>query len=807
MNTSSLVSACTVIKWNEQHLVAYVQCIDVNEELLLQQCRSNLPSYMVPSKFILLERFPLNPNGKLDRKYLPQPEFSSLTTDHNASVPSTTLEQQLQDIFSQAFHIESPPIEVPFGQLGGTSLNAILALTLIRQQICTNADILLLFSNPSIRQLAKAIEPLLIVNESQNTIITSKQYNETHIRSLPSPLIESVGIILLICQWVLPIIIIINQCQPFLFLILPIFHLVLYIFCSRLFSFKNNKPDNIFSWNYYRWWFLDRLWNNNRFWLQHIIGTPLYNNYLRLCGADVSLDAHIYSTSMDAPWLLDIDDGSWIAGQTVFNCLHFNNDNNTFQLYPIRIGSNCSIGARTILYDGANIENNVIVQPMSSVNGFVASQTIIDGDDDKSSSTNTFMTYNNRSLSIWHKIFQVIALCSLICVHCILLIIIYKVYSIVQVPLPIIIAFCWTLWSILGCFISISLLKFIVGSCTAGEIYPIGSWSYLHKLWLRQLVVSSFHHAWLLLNSYDHIYPIVLRWLGAHIEDNVKISEIDTFLSYPTNLLHFKTGVTTFGSVLLVPTELTLSGDHCVDHITLGSYTNLGNGCSILPGSHLASETIIGNLTRVSRETNSNTGDIFIGAPASVMPFKMPLRLTTTTSAGQMKIIPTWHTCFSHFISKSLLLTIYSLTGIVGMLSIHTILICISYRYRSHIRYPILQQIISRLRQDHQQFICPFLGNTQWLIILFRALGAHIGEGIVIPNFSCLSDYHLITIENDVRLNMHANIQCHSFEQRVLQLDSVTIKSSCILMSGSLKNLFCGYTTAKHRLTLIVTKP
>ncbi|CAF3482839.1 unnamed protein product, partial [Adineta steineri] len=229
----------------------------------------------------------------------------------------------------------------------------------------------------------------------------------------------------------------------------------------------------------------------------------------------------------------------------------------------------------------------------------------------------------------------------------------------------------------------------------------------------------------------------------------------------------------------------TLSGDHCVDYITLGSYTNLGNGCSILPGSHLASETMIGNLTRISRETNSNTGDVFLGVPARVMPFKMPSRSTTTTTTDQMKIIPIWHTCFTHFISKSLLLTIYSLTGVVGMLIIHTILICTTYRYRSYIRYPLVQQMISRLRQDHQQFICPFLGNTQWLINLFRALGAHIGEGVIIPDFSCLTDYHLITIENDVRLNMHANIQCHSFEQRVLQLDSVTIKSSCILMSGS----------------------
>ncbi|CAF1334885.1 unnamed protein product [Adineta steineri] len=540
---------------------------------------------------------------------------------------------------------------------------------------------------------------------------------------------------LLICQWVLLIMIIINQCQPFLFLILPIFHLVLYVICSRLFSFKNNKSDNIFSWNYYRWWFLDRLWNNNRFWLQHIIIFVFV--------------------------LLDIDDGTWIADQTVFNCLHFNNDSNTFQLYPVRIASNCSIGTRTILYDGVNIEKNVIVQPMPSVNGFVASQTIIDGDDDKSSSTNTIMTYNNRPLSIWYKIFQVIALCFLICIHSILLIIIYKVYSIVQIPLPIDIAFCWTLWSILGCFISVILLKFIVGSSTAHQIHPIASWSYLHKLWLRQLTVSSFHHAWLLPSSNDDTYPIVLRWLGAQIEDNVKIGEIDTFLSYPTNLLHFETGVTTFGSVLLVPTELTLSG------------------------SHLASEIMIGNLTGVFQETKSNDVEVFIGVPARVMPFKMPLRSPLTTTTDEMKSIPIWHTCFTHFINKSLLLTIYSLTGVVNMFIIHTILICITYRYRSYMRYPVIQQMISRLRKDHQQFICPFLNNTQWLINLFRALGARIGKGVIIPDFSCLTDYHLITIENDVRLNMHANIQCHSFEQRIVKVAPATIGNSCVLMSGS----------------------
>ncbi|CAF4382009.1 unnamed protein product, partial [Adineta steineri] len=190
-----------------------------------------------------------------------------------------------------------------------------------------------------------------------------------------------------------------------------------------------------------------------------------------------------------------------------------------------------------------------------------------------------------------------------------------------------------------------------VGPCTAGEIYPIASWLYLQKIWLRQLIVSSFHHAWLLPTSYDYLYPYVLRWLGAHIEENVKIAEIDTFLSYPTNLLKLEMGVTTFGSVLLVPTELTPSGDHHVDQIILGSHTNLANGCSILPGSCLESETMIGNLTRISRETKSKYGEVFMGVPARTMPFQMPV---TPKNQDQIEIIPFWHTCLSHYVGTCL---------------------------------------------------------------------------------------------------------------------------------------------------------
>ncbi|CAF1503783.1 unnamed protein product, partial [Adineta steineri] len=308
-------------------------------------------------------------------------------------------------------------------------------------------------------------------------------------------------------------------------------------------------------------------------------------------------------------------------------------------------------------------------------------------------------------------------------------------------------------------------------------------WSYLHKVWLRQLIVSSFHHAWLLPTGYDYLYPFILRWLGAQVEDNVKLAKIDIFLSYPTNLLKLETGVTSFADILLVPTEMTLSGDHCVDCITLGPHTNLGNFCSVLPGSHLVSHTMVGNLTRITRETNSNTGDVFIGVPARAMPFQMPLRQATE---DQIKTISFWKTCFCHYISKCLLIGIYWSCGLISGPIVHTIIVCSLYRCSSYVDNKIIKQIIGKLQEDHRVFICSFLGNTQWLIRLFRAYGAKIGNNVIIPDFSSIYDYNLVTIGDHVRLNTSADISGHTFEQRILKLVPVTVGNSCILMGGSM---------------------
>ena len=123
-NTS--ISACVVIKWGDDHLVAYVQSADINEKQLRQHCQSHLPPHMIPSIFIVLKELPLNANGKIDRKCLPSPDLSSLpvssVTEYNA--PHNHFEERVHDVWCETLRRGAGKISTTtsFFSIGGHSL-------------------------------------------------------------------------------------------------------------------------------------------------------------------------------------------------------------------------------------------------------------------------------------------------------------------------------------------------------------------------------------------------------------------------------------------------------------------------------------------------------------------------------------------------------------------------------------------------------------------------------------------------------------------------------------------------------------
>jgi len=100
-------------------LVAYVSLqsgIDVDNAVLREALAAALPDYMVPSAIVVLESLPLNPNGKVDRKVLPEPEFANVD---RYEAPQGEVEETLAGIWAEVLGIGQVGRNDNFFELGG----------------------------------------------------------------------------------------------------------------------------------------------------------------------------------------------------------------------------------------------------------------------------------------------------------------------------------------------------------------------------------------------------------------------------------------------------------------------------------------------------------------------------------------------------------------------------------------------------------------------------------------------------------------------------------------------------------------
>jgi len=119
-----------------------------------------LPDYMVPSFFVPMEKISLTPNGKIDRKALPEPEMISQA---GYSAPRDEIEKKLISIWSEVLFgpnsekINELGIDDNFFQLGGHSLKATVIVARIHKELNVRVPLPELFRNPTIRELAEYI--------------------------------------------------------------------------------------------------------------------------------------------------------------------------------------------------------------------------------------------------------------------------------------------------------------------------------------------------------------------------------------------------------------------------------------------------------------------------------------------------------------------------------------------------------------------------------------------------------------------------------------------------------------------------
>ncbi|MEO8156419.1 MAG: amino acid adenylation domain-containing protein [Betaproteobacteria bacterium] len=136
--------------------------------LLRNHLKARLPRYMIPSAFILMEKFPLTSNGKIDRKAFPAFSGEKLAPVRALAAPQTDTQRELATIWAELLKLDSVGIDDDFFDLGGHSLLAIRAVSRIRDRFAVNLSLRNLLEAPTVEGLARVIDGLSWLKRSRN---------------------------------------------------------------------------------------------------------------------------------------------------------------------------------------------------------------------------------------------------------------------------------------------------------------------------------------------------------------------------------------------------------------------------------------------------------------------------------------------------------------------------------------------------------------------------------------------------------------------------------------------------------------
>jgi amino acid adenylation domain-containing protein len=139
---------------DEPRLVAY-WVGTARREALVEATRRELPATMVPSGWVALESFPLNSNGKIDRKQLPSPEPTLEVEAPHRDMSDT--EACIAAVWRDVLGLTDVPVDEDFFSLGGTSVLATQVILRLEQQLALDISLRTFFETRTVEKLAACV--------------------------------------------------------------------------------------------------------------------------------------------------------------------------------------------------------------------------------------------------------------------------------------------------------------------------------------------------------------------------------------------------------------------------------------------------------------------------------------------------------------------------------------------------------------------------------------------------------------------------------------------------------------------------
>lgn len=807
--------------------------------------REKLPDYMVPAAIELVDVFPLLPSGKVNRNALPKPK--QVASDSNYVAPKTDLEKTLAEVWEKSLNLGPVSVEADFFyDLGGHSLLAAKVISHLRKlPELESISILDLYQNPSIRQLAGKIQNSSEKFRAQDTkretprhSATDKQYRLCGIAQFFGCLMQYA-----IASWQFLIVVLcyawIGERDSFfslqalamcvtLFLVMPLLSIGITVVAKWL-LLGRVKPGEypLWGWFYFRWWLVQGLLSNV-FQSKYLIGSPLMPLYFRLLGAKIGRDCYIATTHLAVPDMISLGDRSALNADV--RALGYIVEDGWLKIGPINIGSDCYVGARSVLNINTVLEDGSVLDDMSMLTSgsIIGKNQFFMGSPAKKA---TVPANHITAQALPEKQASTFDAVNYAFLHYFAFSLGKMLYFASFLPGVFLLDYFYQQTSFWSCLLigtplaaalflllhytNLVITKRLVFHKPKTGIYSLYSFYYLRQSMMDKML--DIDEVGVLADSL--FFPYFLKKLGAKIGPKVELGEAPGLI--PDFIRIEKGGFAASGVGLAWP--VVYKGYISYGEISIGENAFIGNVSLVTQGSKIGDDGLLGCMTMPPADNKAaRPGSYWLGSPPVFLPnreiiggfsdeltFNPSKKLYYTRAIIEIFRILLPSTCtlmlmcslfyaFDALMKNTSLLTTAVVLPLVECgvnLVIVAALIAMKWVLVGTIK-PCIRPLWDLFiwKNDIREFsygyyINPHLTDiivgTPFVGMLFRAMGAKIGKKVFI-NTEGFAEFDLISIGDEACINRDTLIQTHLYEDRIFKLDRLQIQEGCNVGVGSM---------------------
>ena len=795
--------------------------------------RRSLPPYMIPSRIVRLDRFPVLSSGKVDRASLPPPAVDE-PAEAISAPPLGAVERAIAGVWSRVLGV--PRVgrhDDFFGTLGGHSLAAARAISELRKTPASaRLSVVDLYAHPTVAGLA--------------VLVDRADERETDGRDEVSGVVDVgirrrhfwCGVAQAIALYGLAALYALEWVSPYLAFVWARHVDERSLAAAALVSFGVAiavTPISLAAALATKWIVIGRyragrhpLWGAYYFrhWLVetvtamaplHVLsGTPLAALFLRAMGARVGRDVHVGTTTLGAFDLVSLGDGATIEDDAAISGATV--EDGALIVGRIDVGKDCFVGTRSVLAHDTRLADGSALEELSmlSPGGAVPAGATWSGSPARSSA-NALARPSARGAAAGPIATATYALLALTLPTFLLaaflpgFVLLERIEAhtgglVYLAASPLV-----SLVFVASVCAGVVVLKWLlVGRVRAGT-YPLhGSfgvrkWAFDQLMRLSLRVVGSLY-ATLYLNPW-------YRALGVTMGAN---AEVSTAPALAPDLLEvadeaFVADCAVIGGGRIDRATLTLAPAR------IGRRAFVGNSAVVPPGASVADDALLGVLSRSPAEPAARAlaGASWLGSP----PISLPQRQASAAFGEEATYRPTRalvaqrlaieavrvllpSTCFV-LLTSVLLATVLALAARWSVVAVAAlvpllyvalglaacaIVVAIKWivigRYRPAARplwshFVWRAELVSAMQENlADTFFGCLLKGTPFLPWFFRALGATIGERVYLASTE-LTEYDLVEIGDEATLDRDCTMQTHLFEDRVMKMATVSVGARC----------------------------